>query len=272
MPLKLKRLPSWRTLADDAKALASGLGKRQPTGVRLRLRRLAAAGTAPGMASFDGGDGASGRQSDRDELLSNWMFFWQWLSNPTEIGAPWPSAGSLTRLMAEAVERPETARVIELGGGTGRVTAALLRRGVQPENLTVVEFNPHMAATLRRRFPGVSVVEGDAQELRRLLGIAADTAIDGLPGGGWDAVVSGLPLVSMPRKVRHGIVDAAFSVLAAHGRFVQFTYMLRCPIRPPQRQRLGAGVRKAGFTWTNFPPARVFVLEREGAGKVTADR
>lgn len=248
MALKLKRFPSWRRFADEALSFTRGPERR----------RRAMAGPRVG----------DGFRPEGDEMEWSWRFFRMWLTRPTEIGSPWPSAPSLTRKMAAAAtEHPETARVIELGGGTGRITASLLEYGIKPENLTVVEFNPKLAARLRHRFPGVSVLEGDAQTLRGLLGIDPAAPLADLPGGGWDAVVSGLPLVSMPAQVRENIVDAAFSVLAPHGRFVQFTYMVRCPIRPPQRRRLGASLRLAGFTWTNFPPARVFVLERHGAGK-----
>src|SRR3546814_3954983 len=59
--------------------------------------------------------------------------------------------------------------VIELGGGTGNVTAALLEAGVPPQDIAVVERDPVFARVIAARFPQVRVLQGDASELRRLL-------------------------------------------------------------------------------------------------------
>lgn len=54
--------------------------------------------------------------------------------------------------------------VLEIGGGLGLLTAALLRRGMHP--LTVVEKDPRLAAYLRATFDGrLRVLEGDALEV-----------------------------------------------------------------------------------------------------------
>lgn len=51
--------------------------------------------------------------------------------------------------------------VVEIGGGLGILTEALLRRGVEP--LSVVERDARLASHLRARFPReVRVIEGDA--------------------------------------------------------------------------------------------------------------
>ena len=54
--------------------------------------------------------------------------------------------------MAARVDTARTGLVVELGGGTGVITAALLARGVAPERLVVVEQSPALAAHLRQRF------------------------------------------------------------------------------------------------------------------------
>ncbi len=48
--------------------------------------------------------------------------------------------------------------VVELGAGTGMLTAALLNRGA---SVVAVEIEPELAAGLRRRFPRARVVEDD---------------------------------------------------------------------------------------------------------------
>jgi len=67
--------------------------------------------------------------------------------------------------------------VLEIGGGLGQLTAALVRRGVEP--LTVVEKDPRLAAHLRATFgTRIRVVEGDALELPLP---AVDCVIGNLP-------------------------------------------------------------------------------------------
>jgi 23S rRNA (adenine-N6)-dimethyltransferase len=53
--------------------------------------------------------------------------------------------------------------VLDLGAGTGLITAALLRRGAL---VTAVELDPKLARGLRRRFPDAHVVERDLRRLR----------------------------------------------------------------------------------------------------------
>src|SRR3546814_15324038 len=67
--------------------------------------------------------------------------------------------------------------VIELGGGTGNVTAALLEAGVPPQDIAVVERDPVFARVIAARFPQVRVLQGDASELRRLLRRSAERRV-----------------------------------------------------------------------------------------------
>ena len=116
-------------------------------------------------------------------------------------GAIAPSGPTLARLMASHVDPAEDLPVIELGPGTGVVTKALLERGVAPQRLIAIEFNPDFCRLLRERFPGVTVLQGDAYDL-------AGT----LPKGRADrvsAIVSSLPLVSRPPADRARLIEAA---------------------------------------------------------------
>lgn len=178
------------------------------------------------------------------------LFVGQLLRNPREVSAVVPSS----RVLAQAMVRdlgPATGRVVEFGPGTGKITAAILSRGVRPENLTLYEMNPAFCATLARRFPGVQIVNAPAQ-------VAATGC------GEVGAVVSGLPLLSMPKAVQQAIVSAAFAVLRPGAPYIQFTYGAAPPVHNSVRAALGLAVEAGPRVWYNLPPARVYVYRRAG--------
>jgi len=167
------------------------------------------------------------------------------VANPRAVGAVCPSSSELAQAMARELGTLEDGLVLELGAGTGSITEALLRHGVPPARLVAVERSPALAAHLRERFPAIRVIEGDAMWLDRLLGSDAARV---------RAVVSGLPMRSLPSAVVHEIENQIRQLLPDNGVFVQFTYDLSTP----PRNRV-AGLRKARtrVVWRNLPPARV---------------
>lgn len=192
-----------------------------------------------------------------------WTFFRQWLKNPLSIAAISPSSQRLAQLMID--ELPQGAkRVVELGGGTGVFTHALLKAGIVPADLLVLELNEALHQHLRKRFPDAHVVCGDARELVTLA--ERDGYSDGGPA---DAVVSGLGLLSMPRPMQQAILEAAFGVLRPEGRFIQFTYGPTSPVPREVLAELGLGVRRANVAWRNVPPATVYVYTRSRSRRLT---
>lgn len=183
-------------------------------------------------------------------------FFKQWLKNPLSVAALSPSSRQLARLMVR--ELPKGAQnVVELGGGTGVFTQAMLEHGIAPERLMVVELNAELHAFLQQRFPQTRVVCGDARQLPSLVEqhrFAADGQVD--------AIVSGLGLLSMPKKLQREILEGAFAVLPPEGRYIQFTYGPVSPVGREILDDLGLVVRRGGFAWWNIPPASVFVYQR----------
>lgn len=201
-----------------------------------------------------------------DRATSNWTFFRQWLKNPLAIAALSPSSRRLAREMINQL--PEHAhRVIELGGGTGVFTRALLEKGVSPENLLVVELNAELHRLLQHQFPEVKVVCGDARELDSIIEREAFGK-----GGGVDAILSGLGLLSMSRNTQRAILSAAFSALATHGRFIQFTYGPASPVSRELVNELGLHVTRGGVAWRNVPPAAVYVFTRKNSTSIRAVR
>ncbi|MEO8244379.1 MAG: SAM-dependent methyltransferase [bacterium] len=176
------------------------------------------------------------------------LFFRQLLSRPKQISAIAPSSRFLARAMAAGLKPGD--RVVEFGPGTGVLTKAILAAGVAPHDLTLFEFNPDFVAHLRTAYPGATVLNDGAQTA------AAHVA------PGVNAVISGLPLLSMPLEIRESIVKAAFDVLAPDGAYYQFTYGARPPVSDAQIARLGLTVQQTAYIVLNLPPARVYRFTR----------
>jgi phospholipid N-methyltransferase len=185
-----------------------------------------------------------------------WTFFRQWLRNPRAIAALSPSSRQRAKQMIEQL--PHSARrVIELGGGTGVFTQALLAHGIDPDALLVVELNEELHQLLHQRFPKVHVVCGDAQALKSIVH-ANGFDVDGKV----DAVISGLGLLSMSRATQRAILKGVFAVLGDEGRFIQFTYGPASPVSRELLNELDLNVNRASIAWMNVPPATVYVYTR----------
>ena len=176
------------------------------------------------------------------------QFIRSWFEKPLSTGAVMPSSKALARTMANYVDPLSSGPVIELGPGTGPVTEALVKRGIDPKRLVLVEFNPDFCRLLRKRYPAATVVQGDAYRLRRLLGTTMRE-----PAA---AVVSGLPLVTKPLRTRLRLISDAMALLAPGAPFIQFTYAMVPPI-----PKVLSGIRAepSDTIWLNLPPARVWV-------------
>ena len=178
------------------------------------------------------------------------LFLRQLLTKPGQVSAIAPSSRWLARAMARNLG-PQTGRVVEFGPGTGQLTRGILAAGVAARDLTLFEMNPDFASHLRAEFPGVTVHLGAAQ-------IAPSHVA---PGVG--AVISGLPLLSMPPQICRAILQAAHDILAPTGVYVQFTYGPRPPVALDLLDSIGFSVSAGPKVWANLPPARVYYFHKK---------
>jgi len=178
-------------------------------------------------------------------------FIRSWMEKPLATGAVMPSGKPLARAMAKCVDPDIAGPVIELGPGTGAVTAALVEQGIEPSRLVLVEFNPTFCRLLRTRYPEATVVQGDAYGIKRVI-----ASLLRQPAA---AVVSGLPLFTKPLKIRLRLLTDAFTLLSPGAPFVQFTYAVVPPI---PRAYSGARAQGSERIWLNVPPARVWVYRK----------
>jgi phosphatidylethanolamine/phosphatidyl-N-methylethanolamine N-methyltransferase len=193
--------------------------------------------------------------SDRS-WARHFRFFRLWLQKPKQVGAILPSGPALGQAMAECVDRTAPGAVIEFGGGTGSITQALLRAGIAPSSLFVIEREEALCSVLRSRWPSLQVFCADVRDVKALTDQAGVSQVK--------AVVSGLPLLSMDLKLRREILRAAFEVLQPGGIYIQFTYGRQSPVPEPLCRRIGIVARRVKWVVSNVPPAAVWEYRRVG--------
>lgn len=188
----------------------------------------------------------------RQRMAEALGFFQAWLKNPLRVAAIAPSSRSLANLITSEISH-NTGPVIELGPGTGAFTRALIARGVRQEDLALIEFGSEFAAALHFHYPRARTLWMDAARLR---------AVDLFDGRAAGAVVSGLPLLSMPPRKVIAILTGAFRKMEPDGALYQFTYGPRCPVSLRLLDHLGLEAERIGGTLANLPPAAVYRIRR----------
>jgi phosphatidylethanolamine/phosphatidyl-N-methylethanolamine N-methyltransferase len=172
------------------------------------------------------------------------------VANPRSVGAVAPSSIWLARAVAAQVDLNQPGPILELGPGTGAITEAILERGVPPDRLTVIEYDPAFAKQIAARFRGVHVITGDAFNLARLL---ADRGAQRFA-----AIASGIPLLNFAPEMRRSLIQTSLEQMRPGAPFIQFSYGFTAPVSAPD----GVTSRLAAFVWRNIPPARVWVYRR----------
>jgi phospholipid N-methyltransferase len=162
----------------------------------------------------------------------------EFISDPRKTGTIAPSSLALCKAMSDAVDWSQCKRIAELGAGDGVLTRHLLTRMRPDAELLAFEtnsrFHPKLAALQEPRL--------------RVTGASAEALNEE-----YDAIFSGLPLLSLPKAVRHGILERAASLLSPQGVFVQFQYT-----------SLSEPLISEYFAWNrtrvlcNLPPAWVY--------------
>ncbi|WP_439137705.1 class I SAM-dependent methyltransferase [Roseicyclus sp.] len=182
------------------------------------------------------------------------LFMGQILRRPGQVVALAPSSRALCAEMTEGLD-PAKGPVIELGAGTGVITQAILDRGIAPAALHTIEMNPEFHAHLQARFPSVHHHKMSA-------GDVGDLDLSEV-----QAVISGLPLLSMPLALQRGILGGSFAQLAQDGRYVQFTYGPKPPVARALRDEMELEWRISAKIWRNIPPARVYRFFRQSTAQ-----
>jgi len=188
--------------------------------------------------------------------LRHWRdFLWQAAANYRETGAFAPSSRFLARMIVRQTNLLAGHDVLEIGAGTGVFTAELLRQLPAGSRLLVLEKSPLFATVLRRRFPGIPILETCASRLGEGLQQHSLAAVD--------RVVSGLPWASMPPDLQKLLLKEIRTRLHPGGIFTTFAYFgpHLLPAGRGFRLRLErefVSVERTRIELRNLPPAFVY--------------
>lgn len=181
--------------------------------------------------------------------LGGLLFAREMLRNFTTVGAILPTSAHTAKQMAKQVAENQTGYVVELGAGTGSITAALVRRLADPKRLIIIEQSKELADHLKKRFPQLHIINGDAIHLQALLGDKSKQVA---------TIVSALPFTVMPKKTAREINQQINAVLRHDGRLIQITYNWRKHYSHFSDQFKWINSK---YVLLNVPPARIHVLE-----------
>src|SRR5262245_52918953 len=192
----------------------------------------------------------SSGQSPTNVSEGRWLMFTKFLERGRVIASIAPSSRFMARATLSDINFESSRCIVELGAGTGPITAELLRRAGKNCRCLIIELDHDLCRHLRKRFPHADIVEADAADLDRLLD---ERGIDKV-----DHILSGLPLPSIPEEIRDRILDVCARRLAPDGSFRQLTVMPCTYYRMYRRYFLDVRFR---FVPMNSPPGGVYVCK-----------
>jgi phospholipid N-methyltransferase len=187
-------------------------------------------------------------------IVDTALMLCKYVVSPRRTGSVCPSSRFLARKMVASIGRKpnECGTIVELGAGTGAITSELVKAGYASESkLYCIEFDSKLCSLLGQKFPTANILNGSAENIRELVGKDSSNIT---------TIVSGLPLVSLPKECVDNIVKEVENTLQKGGRFIQFTYNLT---RAPSS--LGfVSMRhiETSFVVLNIPPARIDIFEK----------
>lgn len=205
-------------------------------------------------------------------LLHDHRVFWrQFREQYRTTGALAPSSRFLGKALARYVssEPGHPKRLLEIGPGTGSVTAQIVRRMGPADTLDLVELNEAFVRRLGERFAAEEPFRSRVAQLN-----IVHARVEDLPRQGqYDLMISGLPLNNFAVEEVERILAAFRGLLRPGGVLSFFEYVA---IRPARAMVSGAGERdrlrgigrvlsellsqheiKRDCVWPNLPPAWV---------------
>jgi phospholipid N-methyltransferase len=177
------------------------------------------------------------------------LFAGNFIRHPYMLGSIIPSSRFLVDQVLQPIDWERARVIVEYGPGVGTITGEILRRMHPDAHLVAIETNKAFVRFLPTSLPDprLHVVHDSAAEVQSVLQRL------GLPHANY--IISGIPLGSMPERVRANIVANTRAALEPGGSFLVYQFTSRVL---PVLQRTFGDVRRS-FERRNLPPAQLFV-------------
>ena len=150
----------------------------------------------------------------------NILFLRKFFRHGVKIASVWPSSRFMALATLNKISWSTARTIVELGAGTGPITAQIIERLSPNTQLLVIEYDADFVKILQDRFHGqsnVHIIQGDVGTLGDIL------AAHGIGPHEVDYFVSGLATPTLPEPVRHGMFDAVREYLNPQGFFSNIT-------------------------------------------------
>lgn len=185
-------------------------------------------------------------------MNENIQFLQAFLKNPGTVGSITPSSPELARRMVAGLRPDSNNVVLELGVGTGAITKFLQEIVPNDESYLGIELDRDLVRTLKRNYPEMKIVRGNALEASAL------HAKSGL--GKVGTIICCLPFVSMPNEVGEKILLEVDKFMQQGCTFRTFQYAhgyyfpSAIKLREFMRDRYGKS-KRSPLIVKNVPPA-----------------
>lgn len=178
------------------------------------------------------------------------LFLRKLLRHGLAVAAMKPASKSLAAAHCKHVDATRPQVIVEIGAGTGAVTAAVAQRMHKDSRLIAVEIDQEFASILRSRCPQATVLGCDARELA---GQLAALKVDRI-----DLMISCIALPYVPRAVN----EAIFGCLDRMGDDSWFTQQTLVPL--VYRRMYHRLFHEVNFrmVFANLPPGGVYHCRR----------
>lgn len=165
------------------------------------------------------------------------QFYRQFREQYTTTGSVLPSSRALARALTRPLRQARTPRLIlEVGPGTGAVTAEIVRQLRPDDRLDIVEINGAFVAHMQRRFAEEPAFRKRAGQCRIIH--APLQEVEGHRC--YDAMISGLPLNNFPMALVEDIFASYERLLRPEGTLSYFEYVavraMKLPFVSPSEQ------------------------------------
>ncbi len=185
-------------------------------------------------------------------MNENIEFLQAFLKNPLKVGSIAPSSPELAQKMIDEIRPDEENVVLELGVGTGAITKFLQEVVPNRESYVGIELDKDLVRLLRRNFPALKIVRGNACETHKLY--------QKIGFGKVSYIICCLPFVSLPNEVGERILSETDKFMEQGCVFRTFQYAhgyyfpSAIKLREHMRDRYGKA-KRSPLIVKNMPPA-----------------